>query len=589
VKRRRLFSQLFPTYLAITLVSLAIISWLAIWKIRHFYMEQTTSELQSIAKLIQLEVKSPFNPTAISELDSLCKASGAASGIRITLIDISGLVLGDSEHDPRTMENHSDRPEIKEALTHGRGIAIRYSPTLKQKMMYYAIPFQQKEKTIGVIRVSIPMTLLQQHMRQAYQWIVLFGIMVGLLAITVSFLVSRTIAAPLVAMEKGTRRFTEGDLDYKLPGTASKELQSLTTSLNQMASELHQRINQITKQRNELEAVLSSMVEGVMALDMEQRVISINHAALNILKISESQTKNRMIYEVVRNPDLQQFVAALIKYKIPMEQEIALGQKTYLQLHGTVLLDAQGNDIGILVVFNDISDLKQLEQIRRDFVANVSHELRTPITAIKGFVETLQEGAIDDKESAAHFLNIIGEHVDRLNTIIQDLLTLSKIERSADVQTIVLEKGNVIDVLNTAIQSCKSEADAKQIHLELESTEKHEALIDSHHLELAIINLLSNAIRYSDPGSTVKVGIEKTDRELDIYVKDEGCGIAPEHLSRIFERFYRVDSDRSRKLGGTGLGLAIVKHIALTHKGRVSVESTLDKGSTFRIHLPILT
>jgi two-component system phosphate regulon sensor histidine kinase PhoR len=254
-----------------------------------------------------------------------------------------------------------------------------------------------------------------------------------------------------------------------------------------------------------------------------------------------------------------------------------------------VLLDAQGNDIGILVVFNDISDLKQLEQIRRDFVANVSHELRTPITAIKGFVETLQEGAIDDKESAAHFLNIIGEHVDRLNTIIQDLLTLSKIERSADVQTIVLEKGNVIDVLNTAIQSCKSEADAKQIHLELESTEKHEALIDSHHLELAIINLLSNAIRYSDPGSTVKVGIEKTDRELDIYVKDEGCGIAPEHLSRIFERFYRVDSDRSRKLGGTGLGLAIVKHIALTHKGRVSVESTLDKGSTFRIHLPILT
>ena len=589
MRRKRLFSQLFPTYLAITLVSVFIVSWLATWKIRHFYLEQMTVDLQAIARLVQLDIPAAFTSKDISNLDSLCKTKGLASNTRITLLDVSGRVLGDTNENPEVMENHADRPEFKEALALGQGIAIRYSPTLKQKLLYYAISFQQHNESAGVIRVSIPMTLLSRQLRDAYQWIVLSAIIIGAFAVLISYLVSRSITEPLVAMEKGAKRFAEGNLDFKLPVAASKELQSLTTSLNQMASELHHRINQITKQRNESEAVLSSMVEGVMALDMEQRVININQAALNILRISEPQTKNHMIHEVVRNPDLQQFIGLLINNKIPMEKEIVLSPQIYLQLHGTVLHDAQGNEIGILVVFNDISDLKRLEQIRRDFVANVSHELRTPITAIKGFVETLQEGAINDEKSAAHFLSIIGEQVDRLNTIIQDLLTLSRIERSTDVKTMTLDKGNVSDVLNTVIQTCQAEANSKQISIDLKVEEEYQALIDPHHLELAVINLLNNAIRYSDSGSTVRIGIEKADREITIYVQDEGCGIAPEHLPRIFERFYRVDSNRSRKLGGTGLGLAIVKHIALAHQGRVSVESTPEKGSTFRIHLPLLT
>jgi two-component system phosphate regulon sensor histidine kinase PhoR len=387
-------------------------------------------------------------------------------------------------------------------------------------------------------------------------------------------------------MQRGAQRFARGDLGFRLPVPATEELESLALALNQMATELHDRINRITEQRNELDTVLSSMVEGVIAFDKDGRVINLNQAAANILGISTAVSRGRTLREVIRNADLQQCIARVLERQETQESEIVLSDNLYLQTHGAVLYDAHNNPVGAVVVLNDITRIKHLEHVRRDFVANVSHELRTPVTAIKGFVETLQEGAIHDPESAIRFLGIIGAHIDRLNAIVGDLLTLSRIETAADLHAVTLIPGSVNEVVRAAIENCSAEASEKSIKLEVAMSGNIMALIDSAQLEKAVVNLLTNAIRYSEPGSTVTIRIEKVAGEIVISVQDHGCGISEEHLPRIFERFYRVDNDRSRKLGGTGLGLAIVKHIALAHQGRVSVQSQPGKGSTFRVHLP---
>jgi two-component system phosphate regulon sensor histidine kinase PhoR len=501
---------------------------------------------------------------------------------------MSGVVLGDSEKDPQLMENHADRPEFNDALSKGQGVSIRHSPTLEEPFMYFAIPYMNDGETIGVVRVSIPLTVLGQQLRTVYYWIAITGLIIAVLAAVISFFVSRSITKPIEEMQKGAHRYAQGEYDYRMPLPATKELSSLAEAFNDVASKLGDTIKDITEKRNELEAVLSSMVEGVIAFDINERLFNINQAAADILGISKQDAINLTMQEVIRNPELQEFISQVLKQKESREKEIAVGSQKVLQINGTIIHDADGKEIGALIVFNDISDLKKLEIIRRDFVANVSHELRTPITAIKGFVETLRDGAIADKKSALNFLEIINKNIDRLNAIIQDLLSLSKIEQESEQDAIKLENLNVIDVLEAAIQSCSVDAYDREVYLMLESNDAHYAMIDPARLEQAVINLLTNAIKYSDPNREVKIRVDTDheNKEIIIRIQDFGCGIAEEHLPRIFERFYRVDTDRSRKLGGTGLGLAIVKHIALAHKGYVSVDSELGIGSTFRIHLP---
>ncbi len=355
-----------------------------------------------------------------------------------------------------------------------------------------------------------------------------------------------------------------------------------------MAVELREHIDTVMRQRNEIEAVLSSMVEGVIAVDMEERVISMNHAAARMFRCDLAEVQGRSIQEVVRNTVLQQFVKNALSSQEAVEKEIVLSSDIdrFLNGHGTLLRDAEGKQIGALIVLNDVTRLLRLEKIRREFVANVSHEIKTPITAIKGFVETLRDGAVENHEDAERFLEIIGKHVDRLEVIIEDLLSLSRIEQEAEREKVVLDEGRLKDVLETAIQVCEAGAIAKKIGVELSCAEEIVAKLDPQLLEQAIVNLIDNAIKYSNDGGTVRVEALQRESETIISVRDQGCGIEKEHLPRLFERFYRVDKARSRQLGGTGLGLAIVKHIAQAHGGRVAVESIPGKGSTFSIHLP---
>jgi two-component system phosphate regulon sensor histidine kinase PhoR len=587
--RRRLLWQLYPSYLLITLLSLIVVTWYASEYLRGFYYDWTAQGLLARAHLIEGDVAGLFKLGNPTPLDALCKERGQKAATRITVIAASGKVLGDSEEDPAKMDNHADRPEVMAALAGGMGKFVRYSHTLHENMMYVAIPFPEGEKIVGVVRTAVPVTSIDRTLRQVYLHISAGGLIVTAVIAMLSLVISRRISRPIEELKRGAEQFARGDLSHKLLVPDSQEIGGLANAMNQMAAQLDDRILTVAKQRNEMEAVLSSMVEGVIAVDSEERVININRAAAQLIGVDPSEAKRRSIQEVVRNTQLQQFVARTLARHESVEGEIVLenGEERFLQAHGTVLRDPQGRAIGALVVLNDVTRLRQLENLRREFVANVSHEIKTPITSIKGFVETLLDGAMNDPKDARRFLGIVLKHADRLNAIIEDLLSLSRFEEEGEETAVDLEDGPIKDVLNAAIQSCKVNADAKNMKIGLSCADDLRAKIKAPLLEQAVVNLLDNAIKYSDPGGSVEVGASRTNGEIGIRVCDHGCGIEKEHLPRLFERFYRVDKARSRKMGGTGLGLAIVKHIVQAHGGRVTVESTPGKGSAFTIYVPV--
>ncbi|MHC4942041.1 MAG: HAMP domain-containing sensor histidine kinase [Planctomycetota bacterium] len=585
--RKSILWRLYPIYLIIIVASLAAAAWYASTTLKDFYYKQTERDLESRAHLLARQVLPLPPPDEIEALNRACVELGKKSQTRITLIVPNGTVICDSEEEPARMENHANRPEIQEAMAGGTGVFVRYSHTLDQDMMYVAIPLWQEETIIGVMRTSIPVTAVNSALQTIYIEILLGGTAIVLFAILLGWALSRRISRPLLELKKGADRFARGDLAYRVDVHDSLEFGSVAEAMNQMAGRLDERIRTVIHQRNEQEAVLASMVEGVLAVDGEERLINMNRAAAEMIGVDVSQVEGRTIQETIRNTDLQQFVSRTLASRSPVEGELVLGenQDRYVQIHGTVLMGADGTSIGALVVLNDMTRLIKLENIRRDFVANVSHELKTPITSIKGFVETLLMGTTEQEE-AERFLQIVLKHANRLNSIINDLLSLSKIEQGTERNEIVLQKGAVREVMQSAIQLCQEKGKAKGITIELDCDNDLKARINARLLEQAVVNLLDNAVKYSDPDSGILVAGDREGDGVAISVTDQGCGIAEEHHPRLFERFYRVDKARSRELGGTGLGLAIVKHIAQSHGGRVGVKSLIDKGSTFTIFLP---
>jgi two-component system phosphate regulon sensor histidine kinase PhoR len=356
-----------------------------------------------------------------------------------------------------------------------------------------------------------------------------------------------------------------------------------------MAEQMQDRIDTILHQTSQQDAVLGSMVEGVLAVDHEQRIISLNPAGAQLLGCARHAALGRSAAQVIAHPELRQFVAQALACREPIEQDVMLyaASERIIQLRGTALGRAGESARGAVIVMNDISNVRRLETLRRDFVANVSHELKTPITSIKGFVETLLDGALDQRQDAERFLDIVAKQADRLGAIIEDLLSLAKIEQSEETASLDLHEAGVRSVLEAAIRNCEGLARERRVSVALDMAAADvSANINSPLLEQAVTNLLDNAIKYSPPDRQVVVSAGWKDNEVTIAVRDEGVGIEADHVPRLFERFYRVDKARSRKLGGTGLGLAIVKHIVSAHRGRVEVESTPGVGSTFTIHLP---
>jgi len=589
MKSGRMLWRLYPSYLLITLVALVLVTWYASASFRRYYLDQAAADLEIRAQLILPMIGPGFHPDRKAVIDSLCKRLGHRSGTRFTVVALNGTVIGDTWEDPRNMELHNTRPELSAALEGQVGQSVRFSNTLQQNLMYVAVPIKRSGITVGALRSSVAVTSLEEELSIVSRRIALGGLLIAALAALISLMVSRSITRPLEELRHGAARIARGDFDSTLPTAGSEEIGGLARAMNRMAVDLDRRISTEIRRRNEQEAILASMVEGVVAFDSSERIINLNQTAARLFGIDSQSASGKAVHELVRNVDLHRLVSQVLNSSEPVEGHIELttGGEQQLQIHGTTLLDSRGAAIGGVIVLNDITKLRNLETIRREFVANVSHELRTPITSIKGFLETLRDGAIDHPEDARRFLGIMTGHVDRLNLIIEDLLSLSRIEQGVEDGGIQLTELSMGQVIMAAIQSCESLASAAGIRLVTDVEIDFTARLNPTLFERAIINLITNAIAHSESGHLVTVGAAMRPNGAVVYVVDEGCGITEIEQSRIFERFYRVDKARSRESGGTGLGLAIVKHIVLAHRGTIEVESAPGQGSTFTICLPV--
>jgi two-component system phosphate regulon sensor histidine kinase PhoR len=549
--------------------------------------EQLTSRAKLVARVIAERRSRGGKLDKPEALDALIDELGRLGDARITVVARDGSVLGDSEESAAAMVNHADRPEVKAALAGQVGTAVRWSSTLGKEMLYVALP-PDAALDGAVVRTATPSLTIGTALSAFSSRLIAGAIAIGALGAALALLVSRRVIRPLEELEVAAGRFAAGDLSFRAAVSGSEETARLAQTINQMAAQLDDRFRAIAEQRNEQEAVLSSMVEGVLAVDADERVTTMNLAAGRLLGIEPHRALGRSIQEVTRNADVQKFVSEAGRSEDVVESELTLHSPDVrvLQGHGARIRDSRGRRIGTVVVLNDVTRMRQLETLRRDFVANVSHELKTPITSIKGFVATLLDGAMANPEDARRFLEIVARHADRLSTIIDDLLSLSRIEQEDQEGALETARSGVRETLKRAMDACANLAGTRQIRLALDCSEGLVGVFNARLVEQAVTNLIDNAIKYSEAGSSVTVTARRAAHVTEIAVRDHGVGIEAQHLDRLFERFYRVDKARSRKLGGTGLGLAIVKHIALAHGGTVQVESTPGLGSTFTLKIP---
>ena len=596
MKNRRFFWQIFPAALLIIISSIFATTWYGTQMIRSFYYHEMQEDIGDRALLLRPHIVQLLHNNR-TQLQEFCRQTGRAATTRITVIARDGRVLADSNEDPAQMDNHGNRPEVETAMTGLMGASLRFSKTLHQKMLYVAIPLQHEKPLNGVLRLSVPATALDTVLSSTRTRLLFGTLFIALLAAVLFYYLARRISTPLEAMRLGAERLAGGETDQRLlldDNHLPREMQELSHSLNNMAEQINGRLKTIIQQRNELEAVFSSMTDGVLAIGADHKIIHINKSATELFHIDDPAVQGKPFEGVIRNRVLQKFLSKSLDREITTEKILTLmesGQQMTLRSTVHPLYDGEDKRMGSLVVMHNLTRINQLENIRQDFVANVSHELKTPITAIRGYVETLLDGAMNEAEEAKNFLEIIQRQGARLDAIVDDLLTLARIEDQTKKNELQLQQKKIRPILEAAVQTCTVSAEQKSIHIDMECSPDLMGPVIQPMLEQAIINLLTNAITYSPKGSTItlrgkKESNSRGERQILISLQDQGPGIGLEHQERIFERFYRCDKSRSRSLGGTGLGLAIVKHIAGTHNGTVAVQSQLGHGSTFTLTLP---
>ena len=599
-KKKKLIWQIFPSFLIIIFLSLSSVTSYSTSYFKKFFLENCEKELTIRTKLLQINFADIFSnhivpgniingdQDQIRYIDEYCKNAGEKTGTRVTIILPSGVVVGDSFGEIKLMENHMKRPEIMEALKRKKGVAIRYSSTLDKNMMYVALPVMHDTAVTAIVRTAVSVSAIDNKIKSVRNNILIAMLFIILAAAIASLYVTRRMTYPIEQMKKGAARFAKGDLGVRLAVPDSEELSELAGTMNRMAENLDEKIKAFKSRSMELEAVHASMQEGVIAIDKEEKIITINDAAVKMLDFPTSELKDRYILELARNFEFQKFIQRALATPEPVEEDIVItrDKDLMLNIHSTALYDTEGNRMGTLIIFHDITRIALLERLHKDFAANVSHELKTPLTAIKGFIETLQEMLINnDTRESERFLKIIEKNVNRMIDLVNDLLALSKLERLQGSH-IQFENQNMAALIHGAVNSCHAIIQAKNSMVSLDCPEDIMAMVDPVLMEQAIINLVDNAVKYSPENSLIAIIVSSSDGFIDIVIKDNGCGIGKEHLSKIFNRFYRVDKARSRHEGGTGLGLAIVKHIIQYHNGKIDVKSKKEEGSTFRISSP---
>jgi two-component system phosphate regulon sensor histidine kinase PhoR len=589
MKRTRLFWQLFPAFVAISAGVLLLLHLDSRRVLRDFHREEVKQELTVHATWFADAAMGLIRDGNYAALDALAKRLGKDSGIRITVVLPSGRVVAESNEDPAHMDDHHSRPEIAAALrTEETAWLSRRSPTLHEEFLYVAHPIVDQRKVAAVVRTSRSVVAVERALDGLERRSLAAAVAIVLLTVAASWWLARRISGPLMIMTAGAERMGRGELSHRLPVIGSQEIARLAVAMNEMAAQLQDHIETVVRQQNEQDAILGSMVEGVITLDDQGRVCDLNDAAERMFQLSTKAVRGRYIQEVLRRSSLLKFVENLLDSSVPRHEEIVIygDGPRYLSAYGAILRNADNEQIGLLIVLREITDLKRLENVRRQFVANASHELRTPLTSIRGYLETLLDEGFDDRATAERFVRIVLDETNRLNAIIEDVLSLARVEKDTEDHQIALEPASICDVVNASIAECGEVASARQVRVVCDCPADYTAKVHASLLQQAIVNLIDNAIKYSPEGSEVRVEVIPEGNGTCIAVIDHGCGIEARHLHRLFERFYRVDPARSRQTGGTGLGLALVKHIALAHGGWTGVDSKVGEGSRFSIHLP---
>jgi two-component system phosphate regulon sensor histidine kinase PhoR len=544
------------------------------------YLDSLRTQLTSQAQLVSDSSEPYLDSQEIESIDALADRLGNKIDARITIIDADGVVLGDSEEDPRTVENHGNRPEVIEAFSGGVGSSIRYSTTLGCDMMYVAVPIMvDGDEIAGIARVSLPLAEINESLGHINRMIVGGAGVAALVAILLVLQISRSTTEPLKKLTQMSKGIARGEFDQKIQITSRDEAGELAEAFNLMAARLKEMVTVLTNERDKMAAILSTMGDGILVVDSESRVTMVNRAAEKLLKLSEDEAVGHTFIEVVRDYELDSILQECLKI---LEQQTGVAEteprRQFLRMIATPL------GSGSLVLLQDISELQRLETVRRDFISNISHELRTPVASLKVLAETLQEGAIDDRAVAQDFLHKIDIEVDRLTQMVSELGELSRIESGEF--PLKIEPVHLGEVTKRVAERLGAQAERGGLSLKVDIPHGlPKALADEERVEQVMVNLLHNAIKFTQPGGMINISAKAEGNDVLVLVADTGVGIPADDLPRIFERFYKAD--KARAGGGTGLGLAIAKHIVEALGGKIWAESTGGKGSTFTFTLPL--
>jgi len=592
VIRRTLFWQFFGAHILLLIASVGFVTFYMWQSGRTTYRRQWLRELEVQARLAAALLPDGDPAEVGAAAEHFFERLGATDAHRFTLILPDGRVIGDTETKASRMESHSDRPEVAEAIAKGRGTSQRYSYSLGQSMLYLALRIPEQGTLRAVIRVAVPAQIITHETRAARR--VMGGMVAVVLAtaLILSYGSARRVIRPVAGLRRGLIRIGRGELDYRLPTPSVPHLADLVRAINRTADRLQKHINALNNERSLRTLILANMTHGVIAIDPDHTVLDMNESARCLLGLKHVAAAGTLISDVLREPVLLSLIDDSEQSEGPVERELTVangaGGERRLNMRATALNDADGRRVGTLLVLSDVTLLRHLETVRQDFVANVSHELRTPVTSIKGFAEALLDGALDDPEKAERFVQIIMRQSNHLESIIRDLLELSRLDERAG-QSLDQQETSISEIVQHAVELRQTLADERNVTLAVTCEPELKVRVHAGLVEQALVNLIDNAIKYGVNGGVNRVEIEAAQEgpTVRITVRDHGQGIEPQHIGRLFERFYRVDKGRSREQGGTGLGLAIVKHIAQLHGGTVTVTSEPGKGTVFTLRLPV--
>ncbi|HQK47100.1 MAG TPA: ATP-binding protein [Syntrophorhabdaceae bacterium] len=573
--RISIFTKNMGAFLIVVLLLGLSMPFIAFKTIKQHYIATFTDNLKNMTLLLRPEITDFFRTRKLKEMDNYVKSFKHSVNMRITVMDSDGLVIADSEKDPRVMENHRMRPEFIDAVSGRIGKSMRFSVTVEEKMLYVAVPIVADGKIIGVLRISEFLKDIENLLNDLRNKIIWLTLITATFAFIITLIISRGISKPLAELVLAAKQVSQGNFNVKVFLKNNDELKDLAESFNEMTIKMQNMFQHLANQKEEFNTIISSIEEPLFVLKKDGTVKLCNESFKRIA--DNRELKGGYFWEYCRSPELDDIVKKVKLERKHHLEEIKIKDRFYL-CSFTFLNQTEE----IVIILQDITRFKQLETLKKEFIANISHELRTPLTAIKGFIETLEE---EEHIQNVRYLEAIKRHTNRLMNIVNDILVLSELEKEG----IRLEKEdvNLIDLTENILKIFEQRIKEKGLSVVLNAQENIRPIkADSFRLEQMLINLMDNAIKYTEKG-TITISINQDEDICMITVEDTGIGIPESSIPRIFERFYTADKSRSKKLGGTGLGLSIVKHIVLLHKGSIDVQSSFGKGTKFTIKLPM--